>query len=206
MAYTSDVRFRVHHSLRIKGFSTIDGVSELAGHPADQCETHLHAFAADGLALFREARKLWQLTPAGKEAHRPALEADTMREGFREGIAAAYPSFLKLNEDFKQLCTNWQVRDGDPNDHTDPGYDAAVSSSLAALHAQAVPVVSHFGSVAERFADYSSRLDASLGRFRGGQTNQFTGVLCGSYHDVWMELHEDLLLTQAISRTEEGSY
>ena len=26
------------------------------------------------------------------------------------------------------------------------------------------------------------------------------GVMCGSYHDVWMELHEDLILTQGIDR------
>jgi hypothetical protein len=206
MTFTSDARFRIHHSLRIKGFSSVDGVSELAGQPVDQCETHLQAFAADGLALFREARKLWQLTPAGKEAHGPALEADTRRDGFREGIAVAYPSFLRFNEDFKLLCTNWQIRDGAPNDHMDPDYDAEVTACLAALHGEARSVVCHFGTVAERFADYSRRLDNSLERFRGGQTNQFTGVLCGSYHDVWMELHEDLLLTQAISRTEEGSF
>ena len=29
--------------------------------------------------------------------------------------------------------------------------------------------------------------------------------LSGSYHDVWMELHEDLILTQGIDRAEEGS-
>ena len=28
----------------------------------------------------------------------------------------------------------------------------------------------------------------------------FTGVMCGSYHDAWMELHEDLILTQGIDR------
>ena len=29
--------------------------------------------------------------------------------------------------------------------------------------------------------------------------------MCGSDHDVWMELHEDLILTQGIGRAEEGS-
>ena len=40
----------------------------------------------------------------------------------------------------------------------------------------------------------------------GGETNMFTGVMCGSYHDVWMELHEDLLQLQGIAREEEGSF
>jgi len=39
-----------------------------------------------------------------------------------------------------------------------------------------------------------------------GETKMFTGVMCGSYHDVWMELHEDLILTQGIDRTAEGSF
>jgi len=39
-----------------------------------------------------------------------------------------------------------------------------------------------------------------------GETNMFTGVMCGSYHDAWMELHEDLILTQGIDRTAEGSF
>jgi hypothetical protein len=40
----------------------------------------------------------------------------------------------------------------------------------------------------------------------GGERNLFTGVMCGSYHDVWMELHEDLILTLRIDRTSEGSF
>jgi len=34
----------------------------------------------------------------------------------------------------------------------------------------------------------------------------FTGVMCGSFHDIWMELHEDLMLLQGIDRAEEGSF
>ena len=34
----------------------------------------------------------------------------------------------------------------------------------------------------------------------------FTGVMCGSYHDVWMELHEDLILTLGVDRAKEGSF
>ena len=30
--------------------------------------------------------------------------------------------------------------------------------------------------------------------------------MCESFHDIWMELHEDLILLQGIDRTIEGSY
>jgi hypothetical protein len=39
-----------------------------------------------------------------------------------------------------------------------------------------------------------------------GDHQLFTGVMCGSYHDVWMELHEDLILTLGIDRAKEGSF
>jgi hypothetical protein len=41
---------------------------------------------------------------------------------------------------------------------------------------------------------------------KAGEQKQFTGVMCSSYHDVWMELHEDLILTLRIDRVAEGSF
>ena len=41
---------------------------------------------------------------------------------------------------------------------------------------------------------------------QAGDHHLFTGVMCGSYHDVWMELHEDLILTLGIDRAKEGSF
>jgi hypothetical protein len=34
----------------------------------------------------------------------------------------------------------------------------------------------------------------------------FTGVMCGSFHDIWMELHEDLIQLLGVDRHAEGSY
>ena len=36
--------------------------------------------------------------------------------------------------------------------------------------------------------------------------NRFTGVMSESFHDIWMELHEDLILMQKIDRASEGSF
>jgi hypothetical protein len=30
--------------------------------------------------------------------------------------------------------------------------------------------------------------------------------MCGSFHDIWMELHEDLITLQGIDRHVEGSF
>ena len=121
-------------------------------------------------------------------------------------LTVAYQQFLALNEQFKELCGAWQIVkfNGERNDHSDAGYDAAVLENLAHLHAAAEPAVGFFGDVFDRMAPYGRRLESVLIRIQDGESNMFTGVMCGSYHDVWMELHEDLMLTQGIDRAREG--
>lgn len=206
MGYTSEPKFRVLHALRIKGFAKLDHVTPLAGIDEPMVKSHLDEMLDEGLTAFREARGLWQLTPVGKAAHPPLLEADAGRPGFREGLAKSYPAFLETNEEFKVLCGDWQLRDGAPNDHTDAAYDKKVLTRLKKLDDGARKVVTTFGVVAERFAPYAPRLADCRSALEGGQRNMFTGVMCGSYHDVWMELHEDLILSQNINRSEEGSF
>ena len=206
MALASEPRFRVHHALRIKGFVKADMLAELAGVSVAETEAQLKALEADGLSAFREARGLWQLTPAGRAAHAEALEADAGRHGFREGLGTTYHAFLGLNEDFKALCGDWQLRDGAPNDHTDALYDAEVIKRLGVIDDVAQPLCHAIGDVAERFAGYAARLHATRRAVEAGENKMFTGVMCGSFHDVWMELHEDLILTQGIDRAKEGSF
>jgi hypothetical protein len=206
MAHDSDPRFRVHHALRIKGFVKVENVAELAGLPEDEALAHLQAMKEEGHTNFREARGLWQLTPDGRDAYMTALEEDVSRPGFKEGLAEKYHHFLDMNESFKALCTDWQLRDGEPNDHSDQAYDAACIERLGALDDEAQPICHTFAEVAKRFDGYAARLAGSRTALEAGDGRMFTGVMCGSYHDVWMELHEDLILTQGIDRVAEGSF
>ena len=152
--------------------------------------------------MFREKRELWQLTPDGRSAHAEHLAADLAGLDAATELGVVYPTFVEINSEFKELCGDWQLKDGAPNDHTDAAYDDAVLERLGELHLRAHPAVATMGDVIDRLAPYAPRLDAVLGRLRGGDTSLFTGVMCNSYHDVWMELHEDLILTQGIDRSD----
>jgi hypothetical protein len=206
MALKSEPRFRVHHAVRIKGMSAFGHLVDLSGVSEREVTSGLDDLHGRGLAKLFEARGLWSLTPAGREAHAVELEIDAGRPGFREGLARMYPQFLELNNAFKALCGDWQLRDGAPNDHGDSSYDRRIVNRLAKLDVHMQEAAKHFGDTAERFAPYRTRLSAARSAFEGGKSNMFTGVLCGSYHDVWMELHEDLILTQKIDRRAEGSF
>jgi hypothetical protein len=205
MAHQSDPAFCTFHALRIKGFASAATLADMTARDDADVVSHLDDFHGRQLVQFRERQAMWQLTPAGREAHRVALAADIDGAPL-ESIQERYRQFLTLNEQFKMLCTDWQMRDGAINDHSDPAYDTDTIARLTAFDTAARPIVAAMGEYIIRFAPYANRLLVSHERLLAGNPKMFTGVMCGSYHDVWMELHEDLILTQSIDRAAEGSF
>ena len=201
----SEPGFLTHHALRIKGFAPTNMLADMVALELEIVQEKLDDLARGGLALFRENRALWQLTPEGRHAHLEALARD-VRNFDVEALKPHYRSFLEINEAFKTLCGDWQLRDGVPNDHTDPKYDRLVIDRLARLHDQVQPVMTAMSSEVSRLAPYGSRLELAVTQVTEGVVTMFTGVMCGSFHDIWMELHEDLILTQGIDRAAEGSF
>ncbi len=191
----SDRSFLALHALRIKGFAKADALADLAGLDLETVETQLDERLSRGHAQFREARALWQLTAAGRSAHADELAHEVVGLD-RETLAARYQPFLRLDKRLKELCEDW--RDNDCA-------SADIVERLSAFDSDAQQVVKGIGEVWPRLSMYASRLAQTCQRFASGETKMLTGVMCGSYHDVWMELHEDLILTQGIDRVEKGS-
>jgi hypothetical protein len=199
-----EIPFRIIHALKIKGFASAATVAEMSGVDEETAETELSRLLSLELVKFHEARGFWQVTPAGKEHHAGLLPGATDEQ--LAAVRAAYERFLELNVAFKELCISWQVRDGVPNDHTDEAYDAGRVAALGGHHSEADPVLAAFAGAIDRLGLYRVRLDEALQRVQAGERDAFTGVMKRSYHDVWMELHEDLLSILAIDRAAEGSF
>jgi len=192
----------VLHVLRVRGFVTADGfVESLGEHPADL----LNRLVDAGMVRHIEARGMYGLLPPGKERHEALLLGYASSE-VAAGLASHYEPFLELNDRFKELCTDWQVKDGQPNDHADAAYDRGCTDRLAALAGEAEPIIAGFARALPRMARYRERLARAAECVANGETNRFTGVMCESFHDIWMELHEDLIVLQGIDRTAEGSF
>ena len=140
------------------------------------------------------------------------LHAESIRDDVADvlpdaAFSDAYVRYLAINAQFKQLCSAWQLFNGAPNDHSSAEYDAAVIENLSHLHTSAEPVdPQRSGPRSTAWTPTRPRLESVLVRILDGESHMFTGVMCGSYHDVWMELHEDLILTQGLDRTAEGSF
>lgn len=128
----------------------------------------------------------------------------------REGIdpaamAAAYDDFRAVNADFKRLVTDWQLKggpEGVPNAHDDADYDAAVLARLDDVHTRAMPIIAAAAAQLPRLSSYATKLAAALHKVRAGDTAWLTRPLIDSYHTVWFELHEELIVAVGLTREE----
>ncbi len=149
-----------------------------------------------------EGREMYMLTPAG----RSRIDDHISSSHAVSSLSGLYETFLGMNVEFKQICTDWQVRGGEPNTHDDESYDKECIDRLVTLFEGASPVLTEMSSSVPRIEIYRQRLNEALAVVVSGSTQRFTGVMCESFHDIWMELHEDLIMLQRIDRASEGSF
>ncbi len=192
----------VLHVLRVRGFITSEGLMESLGAvPTDM----MTSFLNQGWVNYMESRDMYTLTTEGTEEQQRRQESSA-DPSLTEALSPGYEHFLQLNTEFKALCGRWQLKDGASNDHSDFAYDKLQIDALSSLADRVRPVITQLSEVLPRLARYNGRLQAAAQRVATGETKMFTGVMCGSFHDIWMELHEDLIRLQGIDRGEEGSF
>ncbi|WP_103382465.1 hypothetical protein [Pseudonocardia dioxanivorans] len=197
-----DPRLLVLHGLRLAGFAPAERLGRSTGL-GDTVDDVLRAAEAEGLVAERTGRiSGWTLTAAGRAAHAELVAAEVTARDARSAVERADDAFLQLNEPFKELCARWQLRpDGSVNDHTDEAYDDAVVADLELVHGPVVALTGELAGTLPRFGRYPRAFTAARERLRGGDRKAFAAPLSESYHDAWMELHQDLLVTLGRQRS-----
>jgi pyruvate,orthophosphate dikinase len=145
-----------------------------------------------------------RLTPEGRQ-RLGELVATERAETDLDALRRLYDEFDRHNTDFKQMVSDWQLRDGEPNDHTDSAYDQSVIDRLAALDTDFQPLVGRVGDVAPRLRNYAQRFSNALGQIRAGDTSYVARPIADSYHTVWFEFHEELIGLLGLSREDEAA-
>lgn len=208
MPHRSDPRLLVLHGLRLKGVAETARLAAAVGLPVPTVARELDELAAAGLVVRRKGLLAgWSLTDAGRAAHGRALGDELRALGARPTVEASYRRFRELNPGVLDACSRWQVRELNGqavrNDHADPRYDDRVLGDLdQALH-RVRPVGDRLGAVLDRFRPYAPRLESALGRARAGELDYVTKPMIPSFHTVWFEMHEDLLVTLGLDRSSE---
>jgi hypothetical protein len=184
-----DDAWTVLHELRLRGVMTVS---------PDQTVTVL---IERGLAV--QVVRGVRITPAGRNVH-AAWARVPAGSTVEAAVERAYQRFLPLNRALIAACHDWQVLpSGAPNEHRDARYDWGVVDRVRTINEQIGPVVRRVAAQVERFGAYRARLRAALARLDEGEHEWLTSPRVDSYHTVWMQLHEDLLLALGADRSAE---
>ena len=145
-----------------------------------------------------------RLTPAGRDLHSAWARVEPGSE-LETSVERGYQRFLGLNRELIRACNDWQVMPGGaPNDHRDPTYDWAVIDRVDTIDDRVGPVISTLSRVVARFGAYRPRLRTARRHVDEGESDWLTSPRIDSYHTVWMQLHEDLLLALGRERSSEA--
>ena len=194
----------VLRALIVKGYATPEGAATALRATPEEMSELFDRLVADGLAEM--AAGSFRLTADGRDVAKEKIAADTERWG-ADNAAAALDAFLALDHRMKETVTAWQMREVDGtqtfNDHADAQYDAKVLDDLAGLHADAAAWLTPLVASLPRLSAYRERLERAAAAARGGDNRYVASPRVDSYHGVWFELHEDLILLAGRNRADE---
>ena len=208
MSYQSESNLLILHALRIRGFVQLSEIVISTRLKVEEVESHLDSFKENNLVNYREGRiEGWMLTQEGRGRSQQLVTSELESSGFREEINSNYQGFLLSNQRFLSLCTDWQLRtvngEQEINDHSDTDYDEEVIARLVDINGEIQPVCESLADSLNRFEGYSRRFSEALHKVQNNEPEWFTKPMIDSYHTIWFELHENLLVTLGIERTKE---
>jgi len=187
---TDDAALPVLMALRVKGRALPEAVAEAAGMSLSTVRAAIEAACVRGAAALVPGVGSYALTATGKGELADLLTVEALD---RCALAALYERFLAVDADVKARITEWQRvaperRDGAATRLRTTGLEArALVETLAGLRA--------------RFQPYVRRLARALDALGDGDARFVASPRVDSFHQVWFELHEDLLVTLGRART-----
>jgi hypothetical protein len=186
----------VLQAVRLKGRVSLADLAATLGEGTDDVAGTVDRLTKSGLLI--DGKEL-RVSPDGRVRLDELLVAER-KQIDTAALAAAYADFRAVNAEFKALVTDWQLKDGRPNTHDDTAYDAAVLARLDDVHHRVTPIVTAAAAQLPRLCHYSAKLQAALDNVHGGDTAWLSRPLIDSYHTVWFELHEELIVAAGLTR------
>jgi pyruvate,orthophosphate dikinase len=192
--------------LIVKGSATLGAIAGAMTTGVETVRVPLDGLVAEGLVELEAGE--FRLSTKGESLGRSLIEEDRAGWGI-EGALAALDAFHELDLRVKEVVTAWQLR-GDSgsqnlNDHTDAAYDAAVLGRLAGVHADALEWISSLREHPAALNRYRLRLERALESASAGDQRFVASPRVDSYHSVWFELHEELILLAGRNRADEAA-
>jgi hypothetical protein len=180
-----DAALAVLMALRVKGRALPEAVATATGVPVPVVRAAIEAACARGAASAVPGAGSYVLTVPGKDELADLLAAEALD---RSALAALYERFLAIDAVLKACITEWQLV-------APERLDEAASAKVRAVALEARALAERLAAVGARLRPYAVRLASALEALDGGDTRFVASPRVDSLHQVWFELHEDLLAT-----------
>jgi DNA-binding MarR family transcriptional regulator len=190
----------VLQAVRLKGRVSPTDLAATLGKDLADVATTIERLTRSGLLA---EGTILKISPSGRARLGELLAAERDRAD-SAALAAVHGDFREVNTELKALVTDWQVKNGQPNDHEDADYDAAVLARLDRVHRRVVPIIAAAAVHLPRLSRYSAKLQTALANINAGDTSWLSRPIIDSYHTVWFELHEELILAAGLTREAEA--
>ena len=184
-------------AVRIKGRATPDAIATAVGMTTREAQVALTEACA---AAQVQAAPGGEPAPDGGGSAAPetfalaagghaALRALLAREPRDHGaLARAYEAFLVVDARVKAVITGWQLASAG-------AARLAHGPALREVGAEAGAAVDRLAALVPRYASYARRLGTAREGLCGGDERYVASPRVDSLHQVWFELHQDLLVT-----------
>jgi hypothetical protein len=178
-----DESYAVLNGVYLRKMVTIDVLHDITAMPADEIRSVLDDLATQGLAADVGGGNWMLEQPDGVRAAVAAYDERYADLRDSEDVITWYERFEVLNAQFLKTLSAWQTSGSD---------DAALEKVLRLVDRQ-VKALTSFVDFVPRYQRYVDRFEAATEKVEAGRTEWVTGLTLDSIHNVWFELHEDIL-------------
>jgi hypothetical protein len=197
------VGISVMQTLRLKGRITSERLAEVVGIPVGAVSAELDRMVGLGFVKAGGGGS-FRLTAEGQQALGELLRRERA-DLAHDDLTSCYEEWLNHNGSVKATVTRWQIRPGGaPNDHCDADYDRSVVGDLVTELDRAASVLGRIVAALPRLERYPLRLRTALDRAVGGDQAYVARPTVDSFHQVWFELHEEMIGALGRSRIDEA--
>ncbi len=195
MSATDPAALAVLMALRVKGRAAPTSLAAAAALPLEAVRTVLERAHARGDVGGTPESEALALTDGGRAELATLLAAEHID---RAALGVLYERFLALDATVKARITARQLSGRAPA--TPEAGRWAGGDELEAAARDAAALAGDLAAVAPRYAAYARRLDDARRAIAAGDGRFVASPFVDSLHQVWFELHEDLLVTLGLSR------
>lgn len=194
----------VSRVLALKGMGDSAAIAAVLGAPQAEVEEVVESLVAKE-AIIAMPRDRYR--PAPDTAEKIDAWYRDMADAIKDQIEPQMEAFHEVNDTFKGIVTDWQMREVDGaqviNDHTDAEYDAGVTRRIATdVQTVITSILAEVSKAHDRLMRYQTRFEQALAKIDEGDKDMVAHPMKDSYHTVWFELHEELIRLSGRVRTE----